>query len=52
VRLRSGETLDLECRGDLGEANAGVLVFVDGMAQPPAYLAWREVDRIVFDLHR
>lgn len=45
VRLRSGEELALVPSGDLGDANAGVLVFAaEGAA--PQYLAWSEVARI------
>ena len=30
VTLHSGQRMELECSGDLGEGNAGVLVFGDG----------------------
>jgi hypothetical protein len=39
--------MELECSGDLGEGNAGVLVFGDGLAQQPAYVPWSDVERIV-----
>ena len=46
VTLRSGEPVDLDCSGDLGEENAGVLVFADGTPQQPVYVPWSEVERI------
>ena len=49
VVLRSGETLALDRAGDLGDGNAGVLVFPGG-AEVPEYLPWSEVARIEFDL--
>jgi hypothetical protein len=48
VTLRSGEELQLEPAGDLGEANAGLLVFAAGGA-PPEYLPWSDVARIELD---
>jgi hypothetical protein len=45
VTLRGGELLQLESGGDLGEANAGVLVFVEGQERPE-YLPWVEIERI------
>jgi hypothetical protein len=48
VTLASGEALALELDGDLGERNAGLLVFVDG-SERPEYVAWGEVERIDFD---
>lgn len=47
VRLADGEELDLERRGDLGERNAGLLVFVDGRERPD-YVPWTAVERIEF----
>ncbi len=47
VRLGSGEVLRLEQGGDLGENNAGILVFAPGRAVPE-YIPWLEVDRIEF----
>lgn len=44
VTLHDGHELRLERTGDLGEANAGLLVLVEG--QPPGYVAWTEVERI------
>lgn len=48
VTLHSGEELILERTGDLGEGNAGILVFVEG-GQGPEYIAWAEVGEIRFD---
>jgi len=48
VNLRGGEALELEPEGDLGERNAGLLVFVDGRERPE-YLPWSEVERIDLD---
>jgi len=48
VTLRSGEQLRLELAGDLGEFNAGVLVFVDGR-HDPEYVPWTEVRQIDLD---
>jgi len=48
VTLHGGDELQLERTGDLGERNAGILIFVDG-AQRPEYVHWTEVDRVDFD---
>jgi len=48
VTLHDGEELQLEQTGDLGEGNAGMLVFVDG-GQRPEYVPWTEVERVDFD---
>ncbi|MYA08565.1 MAG: hypothetical protein F4060_11330 [Holophagales bacterium] len=48
VTLHSGETLDLECAGDLGEGNAGMLIFT-GDGESAEYVAWDEVERIDLD---
>jgi len=48
VGLRDGEELPLERSGDLGDRNAGMLVFVAGGEQPE-YVPWTEVRRIDFD---
>lgn len=45
VTLRSGETIRLEASGDLGERNAGLLVFADG-AERPEYVPWADVANI------
>jgi len=48
VSLHSGEELQLERTGDLGEGNAGMLIFVDG-GQRPEYVPWSDVERVDFD---
>lgn len=48
VILRDGEALELEAKGDLGERNAGLLVFVDG-GERPEYVRWNEVARVDLD---
>jgi hypothetical protein len=48
VMLRSGEELQLERSGDLGELNAGLLIFVDGR-EHPEYVSWSDVARVDFD---
>lgn len=48
VRLRSGEDLPLERAGDLGEDNAGLLVFADSQDRPE-YVPWPDVARIDLD---
>jgi hypothetical protein len=48
VTLRSGEALPLESEGDLGQRNAGLLVFADG-GERPEYVSWSEVARIDLD---
>jgi hypothetical protein len=48
VVLQSGEELRLERTGDLGDGNAGLLVFIDGVERPE-YVPWAEVERIDFD---
>ena len=48
VVLRSGEELQLERAGDLGDGNAGLLVFVAGQ-QRPEYVPWTDVERIELD---
>jgi hypothetical protein len=45
--LSNGEQLRLDRRGDLGAANGGMLIFVDGR-QRPAYVPWNDVERIDF----
>jgi hypothetical protein len=49
VMLHSGEELRLERSGDLGEENAGILIFIDGR-QSPEYVRWTEVAQV--DLNR
>lgn len=48
VTLRDGQQLQLDCTGDLGKGNAGVLVFAAG-SQHPEYVSWSSVDQIVLD---
>jgi hypothetical protein len=48
VTLRSGEELQLERTGDLGEWNAGMLIFFDGR-QRPEYVPWLDVEQVDFD---
>lgn len=48
VTLHGGEELMLERAGDLGEDNAGMLVFLDGRPDP-AYVPWIEVEQVSFD---
>jgi hypothetical protein len=47
ITLRGGEVLELERAGDLGGANAGLLVFADGESHPD-YVPWSDVARIEF----
>jgi hypothetical protein len=49
VVLHSGEELLLERAGDLGDANAGLLIFVKGR-ESPVYVPWADVTRL--DLNR
>ena len=48
VTLHSGEVLQLECAGDLGEWNAGMLIFRDS-SERAEYVPWTEVERIDLD---
>lgn len=45
VTLHSGEKLELERTGDLGEGNAGVLVFVEDRKDPD-YVPWTDIAQI------
>jgi hypothetical protein len=49
VTLPNGEQLQLDRRGDLGEANVGMLIFVAG-SQRPEFVPWADVERV--DFHR
>jgi hypothetical protein len=49
VTLHDGEELYLERAGDLGEGNAGMLIFVDG-GERPEHVPWADVERV--DLER
>jgi hypothetical protein len=48
VMLHSGEELHLERTGDLGEGNAGMLIFAGGRERPE-YVSWTEVRQVHFD---
>jgi hypothetical protein len=48
VTLRTREELQLERAGDLGEGNAGLLIFVDGRERPE-YVPWTDVELVDFD---
>ena len=48
VALHSGEELQLERTGDLGERHAGMLIFVDGRERPE-YVRWTDVEQVDFD---
>jgi hypothetical protein len=48
VTLQNGEQLELERAGDLGEKNAGMLIFVDGRPRPE-YVPWTDVAQIELD---
>jgi hypothetical protein len=48
VTLHSGEELQLERAGDLGDGNAGMLIFVDGHDRPE-YVPWADVEQVDFD---
>ncbi|HXV75828.1 MAG TPA: hypothetical protein VD788_05860 [Candidatus Polarisedimenticolaceae bacterium] len=48
VILHGGEELQLECTGDLGAGNAGMLIFPDGRSSPE-YVPWAEVEQVEFD---
>jgi hypothetical protein len=48
VTLHDGEELQLERAGDLGEGNAGMLIFVEGRRRPE-YVPWTDVEQVDFD---
>ena len=48
VILHDGEELQLERTGDLGDGNAGMLIFVDGRERPD-YVPWTDVEQVDFD---
>ena len=48
VTLHGGEELQLECAGDLGEGNAGMLIFLDGRERPE-YVPWTDIERVDID---
>lgn len=49
VILHSSEELQLERTGDLGDGNAGMLIFVDGR-EHPEYVPWTDVGQV--DINR
>ena len=48
VTLRNGEEVQFDRAGDLGEENAGMLVFTDGRERP-VYVPWADIERVRFD---
>ncbi len=48
LTLHGGEELKLERKGDLGEKNAGLLVFGNDQ-KSPEYVIWAEVERVELD---
>ena len=48
LTLHDGEELHFERNGDLGERNAGVLIFVDDRERPE-YVPWTDVAQVDFD---
>jgi hypothetical protein len=48
VTLRTGEELQLERSGDLGDGNAGILIFADGRERPE-YVPWTDVEQVDLD---
>jgi hypothetical protein len=48
VTLHGGEALPLDRAGDLGEGNAGMLIFIDGR-EHPEYVPWTDIERVDFD---
>jgi hypothetical protein len=48
VTLHDGERLQLDRAGDLGERNAGMLIFVEGRERPE-YVHWGDIERVDFN---
>ncbi|MBI4903644.1 MAG: hypothetical protein HY820_08415 [Acidobacteria bacterium] len=48
VTLHSGKQLQFECAGDLGQGNAGMLIFIENR-QLPEYVPWTGVEQVVLD---
>jgi hypothetical protein len=48
VTLHDGERLQLDHAGDLGDRNAGLLIFVDGHERPE-YVRWAGIERVDFN---
>jgi hypothetical protein len=49
VTLHDGEELQLDRAGDLGERNAGMLIFIEGRERAE-YVPWTDVEQV--DFHR
>jgi hypothetical protein len=49
VTLHTGEQLQLDRAGDLGEGNGGILIFIDGRERPE-YVPWTDIGQV--DFHR
>jgi hypothetical protein len=47
VTLSNGEQLQLDRRGDLGDAHGGMLIFASGNPRPE-YVLWADVERVDF----
>jgi hypothetical protein len=47
VTLHNGEELQLERAGDLGDGNAGMLIFDD--RERPEYVPWSDIEQVEFD---
>ena len=48
VALHGGEELQLDRAGDLGDGNAGMLIFVDGRERAE-YVPWTDVEQVEFN---
>jgi hypothetical protein len=48
VTLHTGKELQLECAGDLGRGNGGILIFV-AERQRPQYVPWTDVEQVALD---
>ena len=48
VTLHGGEELQLDHAGDLGDGNAGMLIFVDGRERAE-YVPWTDIEQIEFN---
>ncbi|HKY32482.1 MAG TPA: hypothetical protein VJV23_08105 [Candidatus Polarisedimenticolia bacterium] len=48
VTLHHGGELQLELAGDLGEGNAGMLIFAEGLPRPE-HVPWADVEQVRFD---
>jgi hypothetical protein len=50
VLLHDGTELQVEDSGDLGEQNAGVLIFAPGRERPE-HVSWAEIERVDLSAH-